>query len=73
MSSYDCDCCGRACSRIHHLVAYGGDVDCCDDCCSYDWEAYGENHDPVLHPELAAELQREWDHDHREPQPGDTP
>ena len=71
--TYDCDLCGHACSRIHRFVAYGMDCAACDDCVGYDWEACGEDHDPVLHPELAAELQREHEYETREPQPGDTP
>jgi hypothetical protein len=43
MTPYDCDCCGRRCSRTHVLVAYGMDTVCCDNCADYDWNAYGED------------------------------
>ena len=49
---YQCDVCGRFCSRIHHTEAYGMDCSACDDCYDYDYEAYDEPADPVLHPEM---------------------
>lgn len=50
MTICECDCCGRACSRIHHCVAYGIDTSACDFCVDYDWKAYGEDPDPLLVP-----------------------
>jgi hypothetical protein len=49
--TYECDCCARACSRLHHCVAYGTDTSACDFCAGYDWEAYGEDADPLLVPD----------------------
>lgn len=43
-----CDCCGRRASRLHRLVCYGTDTAACDECAGYDWEAYGEDRDPLL-------------------------
>lgn len=51
MTPYSCDCCGRLCSRTHQVEASGMEGYACDDCCSYDWEAYGEDADPLLYPE----------------------
>jgi hypothetical protein len=54
MTPYDCDVCGRKCSRTHALVTYGTDTVCCDNCASYDWDAYGEDPDPLLVPDAVA-------------------
>jgi hypothetical protein len=51
MTIYQCDCCGRLCSRIHRLQAYGMDCSACDDCAGYEWQAYDEDADPLLHLE----------------------
>lgn len=73
MTIYECDCCGRKCSRIHHCVAYGTDTSACDLCVEYDWEAYDEDADPVLFPpdprEEEYEARGAWfdQHDRREP------
>ena len=73
MAAYDCDCCGRKCSRTHALVAYGMDTVCCDDCAGYDWDAYGEDPDPLLVPDDPHEREDEErrryfdNHDRREP------
>jgi hypothetical protein len=48
MNPFECDCCGRKCSRLHCCVAYGTDTAACDDCAGYDAEAYGEDADPLL-------------------------
>lgn len=49
MTIYECDCCGRSCSRIHHCVAAGGtDTSACDECYGYEFAAYGEAPDPLL-------------------------
>jgi hypothetical protein len=52
--THQCDVCGRHCSRIHQGMAYGMDTSACDDCWGYEWEAYDEEPDPVLHPEPPA-------------------
>lgn len=57
MTTYHCDCCGLECSRIHHGVAYGGDVSACDRCCGYDWTAYDEPIDMTL---LHARADQAW-------------
>lgn len=46
--TYQCDVCGRQCSRIHCSVVCGTDTAACDDCAHYDWEAYDEAADSVL-------------------------
>jgi ribosome-binding protein aMBF1 (putative translation factor) len=46
--TYQCDECGRHCSRPHRLQAYGMDCLVCDECADYDWEAYDEEPDPLL-------------------------
>ena len=70
MQIYQCDVCGRHCSRIHHGEAYGGDVSTCDDCAHYEWEAYDEDADPMLYPEdpkeIEDEARRKW-HDQHDP------
>lgn len=67
--AYQCDCCGRMCSRIHRLVAYGTDTSACDDCMDYDYAAYDEDRDFVLHPidprEEEDEARRRWWDQHR--------
>ena len=46
--TYQCDVCGRQCSRIHCSVVCGTDTTACDDCAGYDWEAYDEDEDLTL-------------------------
>ena len=53
MTIWQCDCCGRACSRIHHFVAYGCDTSCCDECAGVEPEAYDEEPDPLLTDDAA--------------------
>jgi hypothetical protein len=71
--TYQCDCCGRECTRIHHCVTCGTDTSACDFCASYDWAAYDEDADPLLVPddpqERADEEQRRYfeQHDRSEP------
>jgi len=75
--TYECDICGHKMSRPHFTVAYGSDTTACDDCSHYDWRAYDEEPDPVLHPELVdlyeEEMRAQLAWDTREVQPGDTP
>lgn len=66
---YECDICGRACSRSHAMVAYNMDTICCDDCAGYEWEAYNEDPDPMLYPEDPLECE----YNAREPHRNDTP
>lgn len=56
MTIYECDCCGRSCSRPHRLIAYGLDTLACDECAHYDWEAYDEDEDPVLQEGIGPSL-----------------
>ena len=53
MQTFECDCCGRKCSRVHYCVAYGTDTAACDDCAGYDWAAYDEQPDPLLTDDAA--------------------
>lgn len=48
MKPYECDVCGRACSRTHRLWAYGTETIACDACAGYEPEAYDELPDPLL-------------------------
>ena len=51
--TYECDVCGRQCSRIHYCVAYGTETCACDDCAGYEPEAYDEEPDPLLTDDAA--------------------
>jgi len=67
--TYQCDCCGRFCSRIHTCQQYGMDTSACDDCAGYEWMAYDEDADPLLYPDDPQEAAYEA----REPHWRDTP
>jgi hypothetical protein len=73
MAPYDCDVCGRACSRIHHCVTCGTDTSVCDFCAGYDWNAYDEGPDPLLVPddprEREDEERRHWFDQHYRSEP----
>lgn len=70
---YQCDVCGRHCSRLHKFVACGLEGASCDDCYQYDTSAYDEDPDPLLYPEDPKEREDEErrayfdQHDRREP------
>ena len=53
--TWQCDGCGKFCSRTHNAVSCGCEGTFCDTCFGYDWAAYDEAPDPVLHPELETE------------------
>jgi ribosome-binding protein aMBF1 (putative translation factor) len=73
MNIFECDVCGRKCSRIHHCVTCGTDTAACDDCAGYEWDAYGEDPDPLLVPDDSREREDEErrryfdNHDRSEP------
>ena len=73
MNIFECDVCGRKCSRIHHCVTCGTDTSACDDCAGYEWDAYGEDPDPLLVPDDSREREDEErrryfdNHDRSEP------
>jgi hypothetical protein len=50
-----CDCCGRLTNRLHHGFTCGTEYAACDECCDYDWDAYGEAPAEYLDPDRARE------------------